>query len=335
MRALEELPTATKNLIFPIVRIRPWLNSKSLLRSTERLDEAFGNRYFGLDLDAILRGQKDTVAYAEFEELFDQEAGWKNYYGFVRAHPFSVPVLRTSGDLQLDLQLSNVCEIDRGLVVRVDVQSPISLNLIAETILQNRIENVVFVFDCGWRERLLQVQAACVGLIKSVASVSTEFEFVAGGGDFPLKGFDNKGPQFSIPGEERDLVQAIRREINEVEVIFGDWASAREPKVEKAIMRSRPRLDMPTRTGWDCWRSPTNAGTYQDLAIRASQARQLGQMSDLWGEQMIIATRDGSEPAIKGPTTAAAVRINLHMILQAHYDAGGPPVGDELVTDEL
>lgn len=58
--------------------------------------------------------------------------------------------------------------------------------------------------------------------------------------------------------------------------------------------------------------------------------------SDYWGEQMIIATKAGDEPCIKSLTTAAAVRINLHMMLQAHYDTGGePPIEDELVVGEL
>jgi hypothetical protein len=174
-----------------------------------------------------------------------------------------------------------------------------------------------------------------VGLIRTITEVSPEFEFVVGGGDFPASGFDTKGNNFEIPGEERQLVAGVRRVLNDVEIIFGDWASTREPSTDTEIRRSRPRLDMPTRQGWECWRSPTPEGTYAELAAEIVEDRELGEMSDLWGEQLIIATNSGGEPAIKSPTTAAAVRVNLHMMMQAHFDTGAPDITDELVVGEL
>jgi hypothetical protein len=115
---------------------------------------------------------------------------------------------------------------------------------------------------------------------------------------------------------------------------FFGWSAFRtiiEDKFEELF----PRLDMPTRVGWECWRSQTSAGTYAELASNVARDRGLRAMSDLWGEQLIIATRDGGEPAVKSPTTATAVRINLHMVTQAHFDTGGPQVSDELVVGEL
>lgn len=335
MRALEELPSSTKNLIFPVIRVRPWLTAKRLARAAERIKDALGDRYFGLDLDAAWRNRGDTEAYAEFELLFDQQQGWQNYYDFVEGEPFAVPVLRTGLDLQLDHQLAHVRGLDRGLFIRVDVEHPISVAQVATRCAELEIENVVFVLDCGWRDHVLPLQAACSSLIRTIADISQNFEFVAGGGDFPASGFD-QGENFEIVGEERQLVEAVRRPINDVDVIYGDWASTRAPSTDNQIRRSRPRLDMPTRRGWECWRSATADGTYADLAAEIVEDRNLGQMSDLWGEQLIIATKDGDEPSIKSPATAAAVRINLHMIMQAHFDTGGAPdVSDELVVGEL
>lgn len=335
MRALEELPSLTKNLIFPVVRVRPWLTAKTLVRAVERIKDSFGDRYFGLDLDAAWRNHGNTEAYAEFEELFDPEDGWRRYYEFVEREPFAVPVLRSGQDLQLAAQLAQIQRIDRGLFVRIDVEHPISVEQIATQCSDLEIENVVFVLDCGWRDHLLPLQAACTGLIRTIADISHNFEFVAAGGDFPSTGFD-QGENFEIVGEERQLVEAVRRPLNDVDVIFGDWASTRAPSTDNQIRRSRPRLDMPTRTGWECWRSGTPDGTYADLAEIIVADRNLGQMSDFWGEQLIIATSEGDEPSIKSPATAAAVRINLHMIMQAHFDTGGgPDVTDELVVGEL
>lgn len=335
MKALEELPSVTKNLIFPVIRVRPWLTTRTLARAVRRIRDAFGDRYFGLDLDAAWRNHGTTQAYAEFEEVFDPEDGWSNYYDFVEAETFAVPVLRSGHALQLDDQLAHVQRIDRGLFVRIDVAHPISVEQIATRCAELELENVVFVLDCGWRDHLLPLQATCAGLIRTIADISHRFEFVAGGGDFPSSGFD-QGENFEIHGEERQLVEAVRRPLNDVDVIFGDWASTRAPSTDNQIRRSRPRLDMPTRTGWECWRSPTPQGTFAALAGEVVADRGLGQMSDLWGEQLIIATSEGGEPSIKSPTTAAAVRINLHMTMQAHFDSGGAPdVSDELVVGEL
>jgi len=336
MRALEELPSATKNLIVPVIRVRPWLTARELSRSIERIKEAIGERSFGLDLDSTRRNHRLSEAYADFEELFDPAGGWNNYYNYVNNTPAAIPVLRTGIDMQLDLQLARVQELDRGLFVRVQVQNPILVQPVATRCLELGIENVVFVFDCGWQDHLLPFEAACVGLIRTVLAVSDDFEFVVAGGDFPASGFDQHGDHFELFGEERSLFEAVRRQINEAEIVFGDWASTREPTTDNEIRRSRPRLDMATRRGWECWRSATGDETFADLAYEAASDRGLGNMSDYWGEQMIIATRDGAEPSIKTQTAAASVRVNLHMITQAHFDeGGGPNVSDELVTGEL
>src|SRR4051812_19075744 len=121
MKAREDLPLLTKHLIFPLIRERPWLTAKPLARAAERIREAYGDRFFGLDLDAAPRHPGATAAYAEFEKVFDQQDGWRNYYDFIEAESFAVPVLRSGQDLQLDTQLAHVQRIDRGLFVRIDV----------------------------------------------------------------------------------------------------------------------------------------------------------------------------------------------------------------------
>lgn len=336
MRALEELPSATKNLLIPIIRVRPWLTALEISRAIERIKEAIGDRYFGLDLDPSRRNHRDTEAYADFERLFDPAEGWRNYYDYVDQTSSAIPVLRTGLNMQLDAQLARISAIERGLFVRVQVQTPIALDPVARRCSELGIENVVFIFDCGWQDHLLPFQAACVNQIRTILAVSDEFEFVVAGGDFPASGFDQHGRHFELFGEERSLFEGVRRQINEAEIVFGDWASTREPATDNQIRRSRPRLDMATRRGWECWRSTGAEETFAELADQAATDRQLEDMSDLWGEQMIIATRDGAEPSIKSQTMAAAVRVNLHMITQAHFDQGdGPAISDELVVDEL
>ena len=133
------------------------------------------------------------------------------------------------------------------------------------------------------------------------------------------------------------MKSVLTTQINEAEIVFGDWASARPPRVDSEIRRNRPRVDMPTRTGWECWRRATPRKSYEDICSRAAASRGLSGSSDYWGNQMIIGTATAEGAAqIRSPNVAAAVRINLHMIMQAHFDTGtGPTMGDELVSGEL
>lgn len=339
MTALQHLPDPTKALTLPIIRLRPWLNSKEFKKGIQRIHDAVGARPFGFDLDRDRIGHRSSASFQEFEALFDGSDGHENYYSAVDESGSGLPILRSDGSniASLRAELDRVRNLERGLFVRVDVSGSQPIRVIAEECLSQNLENVVFILDCGWHSSLLIYQAKCVALLRMLLSKSNQFELVVAGGDFPADGFADKGQHFAIDGEERLLVEAVRREINEAEIIFGDWGSTRLPSTDNEIRRGgRPRIDMPTRQGWECWRKAAPGKSFDEPAIAAATARGLGGSSGLWGEQMIIATRDGQEPFIKGPGTASAARINLHMVLQAHYDEGaGPKLGDELVVNEL
>lgn len=336
MQALENLPSATKNIVVPLVRVRPWLGSKSLVRAGERVQKAIGDRLFGFDLDASKKGGGTGDAHIEFLKLFDDNEGWKNYYEHISQFPSAVPVLRSKTVVQLRQEIKRVEECERGLFVRVELGAHSGVTSLASELVGAGVENVVFVLDCGWHGHLLPYQAQCVSLLRSIVDIAPNAEFVVAGGDFPQDGFD-KGVHFTIDGEERALVDAVQREINEAKIVFGDWASARPPRVDSEIRRNRPRVDMPIRSGWECWRRATPGKSYQDICSAAAKSRGLEDSSDLWGNQMIIGTATSKGVAqIRSPNVAAAVRINLHMIMQAHFDTGiGPAMGDELVSDEL
>lgn len=335
MRALTELPTATKNLIIPVIRLRPWLSSRSFQRAVEVIEDAIGERSFGFDLDESRRGHRETEAYREFGDLFDPANGFANYYKYVESVPPAIPVLRLANGSAVDLneQLGRAHGIERGLFVRIPVHQAQDAVRIAEACVAVGIENVVFVFDCGWGNPLLEQQAICVALVRGIIAVDPEIEVVVAGGSFP-NAFQDVG-HFIIPGDERPLFDAVRREVNEANITFGDWGSTREPRNDDQIMRNRPRIDTARVDGWDSWRSDGN-DTYRDLAAVARNDLRLAAEPDLWGEYIIVCTADNREPSIRAPVLAASVRINLHLVLHAHFDAGGrPEIGDELVEGEL
>lgn len=330
MRALGELPNDTKNRMLPIIRCRPWLNSKSLDAVWAKISEVFLDRVFGLDLDHTKNiPSKLHPAYIEFCRLFSSEDGFANYYEQVNGLNWAVPVLRSGGFgfPELIRQIEHVAEIDRGLVVRVEPLRTFGLQDAAAVINEHLTENVVFAFDCGWGADILTQASVCVAQIESLLDISDNFEFVVGGSSFP-DSFAKQGDRIDIPMVERFLFQEVRRNLNRGELIYGDWGSTRPP-TDPLPMKNVPRIDFATLNSWIAHRSSGN-DSYEDLADEVVSDISWPGGIGVWGEYMIESTAAGLEPSIKSPAMAAAVRVNLHMHLQANY---GDPT-NSMVKDE-
>lgn len=334
MRALKELPSDTKNIIFPLIKARPWLGAKSLDKMWETINTAFEARSFGLDLDRTKFDPDDErPAYREFADLFDANNGFKNYYDLVENLERAVPIFRPGNDLQIPAQLDFIEKIGRGLIVFADVSAPINVAQIAEHCEQRHLENVVFAFDCGWGDDILQRAALCGGLIQSVLAHNENFEIVVGASSFPSS-FTGRGEAFNLPIVERQLFQAVRKGINIGDIFYGDWGSTRPP-ADPVPMKNVPRIDFALRANWRCWRSNGDE-TYQDIAVRALHDDSWSGELGIWGEYMIEATAVGAAISIRAPAMAAAARVNIHMHVQAHFDnPAGLIIGDEPVGDDI
>lgn len=336
MRALRELPTPTKNLLFPVIRIRPWLNAKRLEKVLDVIEDSFGDRSFGLDLDSTKYDpNSDKAAHQEFSELFASESGFNTYYDFVEAIPNCVPVLRRDGGVALELgsQVDRIEQLDRGVVVRVDLAQVGDYLACAQGVLDRGIQNVVFAIDCGWRIDILSQAANCTAIVNNILDISEQFEIVVAGSSFP-NSFAGMGGRANFPIGERILFQNVRQNINRGELYYGDWGSTRPP-TDPVPMTNVPRIDMAGREVWTAWRSE-DGETYEEVADRVvSDPLWQGDL-DLWGDYMIASTAAGLDPAIRAPTMAAAVRVNLHMNTQARYDQpDGVVVEDEPVGEDL
>ncbi len=336
MRALRELPTPTKNLILPVVRIRPWLNARQLHKVFDVLSDAFGDRAFGLDLDRTkFEPLSNRPAYQEFARLFDPQGGFANYYDCVAISPNRIPVIRREGGVtpQMALQLDQVGVIDRGAIFRFEVGQQGDYINFAQQCLARGIENIVFVIDCGWRMDVLGQAAECVTLTNHILDVSDEFEIVIAGSSFP-NSFGNMGARANFPIGERILFQNVRQNINRGVLCYGDWGSTRPP-TDPVPMINVPRIDIAGRENWTAWRSE-GGESYGDIASRVVLDPIWDEDSGLWGDYMIASTAQGLDPAIRAPAMAAAVRVNLHMNMQAHFaQPGGAVVQDEPVGEDL
>lgn len=338
IRALRELPDSSKNLMVPIVKLRPWLTSKSLERALEVVEQAVGNRLYGLDLDESKFDENpdpDKPARVEFCALFDSTDAFRNYYDLVECGPNRVPVFRdlTSQNPQIDDQLDQVEELERGLFVRAFPGQPGSLLQVADEILARGIENTVFILDCGWGRDILTQTALCAGVVQNLVDRSEQLEIVIAGSSFP-NSFTGIGERAEFVARERNLFQEVRRLVNGGNLTYGDWGSTRPPS-DPVPMRNIPRIDLARPNDWVCLRSEEGE-EYEDIAKRAIDDPAWDGELGIWGEYMIESTAEGSEGSIRSPAMAAAVRVNLHLHQQANYDnPNGLHVGDEVIGDDL
>lgn len=323
MQGLERLPEASKDLLFPLIVARPWPNAKSLQNTWDRIDTAFGTRRYALDLDLFKKGANSSKPAArEFDALFDPASGHQAYYEKVAELPFAVPVLQLTGGAMpdLDAQLLNANEIDRGFVLRLEhgiCANPVGLL----TEVRRRSPDVVVWVDMGWTRDLLLRELWASRILEALGDDQPEAEVVVSGSSFP----DSFSPvrRDVVPSQERAVFDALVRRHNAVRIKYGDWGSTRAPK-EPTPMRIVKRIDLPASRDWIYFRD-SGAEGYDDIAQRVIDDPLWPTGLNIWGTYLIEGTADGVPGSIKGQAAAAAARINIHLHRQAHYDAGGLP----------
>lgn len=335
MQALEMLPAASKEAIFPLIVARPWPNANQLTNTWNRIQSAFGDRRFALDLDPFKRGAvRDKPAGIAFDALFDPANGHSAYYDQVRALDHAVPVVQFHNGVvaDLDQQAAHIIDINRGAVLRLEHGLSLQPLQTLENVIQV-LDDLALWIDLGWRSRdLLTIQPWASALLDVIGRGSPESEVVVSGSSFPV----------SFSPVERDVVRARERELyddlvrrhNAVQIKYGDWGSTRAPRAPTP-MRVVKRIDLPTPRDWVCFRDAGDE-TYQGIAERTVNDPSWPEGINIWGTYLIQGTAEAVPGSIRGQAAAAAARINIHLYRQAHY-GGDAAFGDadEPFTDDF
>lgn len=335
IKALLNLPEASKNRILPILVARPWPNANSLELTWEKITEAMGNRRFGVDLDlARYHSESTRPAATEFDLLFDSHNGFENYYRTLERLPFAIPVLRLQGGEApfLEEQINQITRLDRGGILRVQYGSiahPISL---VRTVLEANTDIVVFI-DMGWSPDILSRQMWASNIIQEISNIRREPEIAVCGSSFP-ESFSHISGKGSIDVNERTVFASLVRQHNEATLVYGDWGSTRPPATENHPMSNIPiRIDLPTLNQWIFFRE-NDGESYPELARRTMTDDLWPNHLNIWGTYTIRCTADGLPGAIRSPGTAAASRINIHLHTQAQFGEEEPiNDGDVPFTD--
>lgn len=337
MNGLEFLPAATKNRMTPCFLLAPWANSSSLERAITRIERAFPNRPYFLDLDRdYTPTNSDSQSQQEFLRLLDSANAFEHWAEFVKDHPNIWPCIQTQGQTEAELraQIEKFQSQGRPYCMRIVKDAyPDNVAEIVDAFAASGSADFAIILEGGWTRDPLSLAVWFSGFIaESLQAIDASVPIVLSCTSIP-KMFDtfNKSAPSVIAFNNRSLVEQVARNSNRARVIYGDWGSTRPRELRDMASRPLDRVDYPIETAWLIARNKDDKWDFRDAAraVVASPAWE-GKLG-IWGEELIANTTINKELGIDTPQKNVAARVNIHLHRQAFY--GQPPI-DPVALDE-
>lgn len=336
MAALEELPAKDKRLILPLISLKKWANSKSFIKSTERVEKAIGENFWIADIDKehlLLSkarfGAGDDGVSAEFVRLAEPSNGYENWVSFISDHQNIIPTIQLNDLSELDLQLSNFLEINRAIVVRFELSGEHSIELgdfsfvIKKLAERAFLHGLIIILDYGDVNRFDLIEYYKNSkLVKQLSTLMPDAYFCVSGTSFPYSFAGSYRGE--IPIFERQIYNKVVADCPDVKFIYSDRGSTRASSNDGGSGTPPPRIDYPLKNDWRFIRKELDdlsekEDLYQEAAIEMINSEYWDAELRLWGTQMIEKTSLGDSYGIISANRATAVRINLHLYQQLHY----------------
>lgn len=333
MRALEELPNRTKDILLPTVHLRPWVGAHRLENALGRIADAYGERPIIIAMGEIEPPNSRPV-HAQLAALRDPANGFHEWCEFMeeQAHQHFIPAIQYSIDqAQEEAQITRLQELGRGLIAVIERPQFPAIGVIAQRVGErtNGGEGVCFILDFGLATPdHLQVAALATGYFESIREHAPNAFVSLSASSFP----DSFGGIDEQPIYERRLFESLPPIAN---LIYSDRGSARVERQMGGGGQPYPRIDYPLSDQWNFYRSdePDGFDGYCQQAVDLIATEPQGVWNPnlrVWGTQMIERTAAGDTAAISSPARATAARINLHLQRQTFFD--NPQAAED--TDE-
>lgn len=328
--ALRELPSGDKERLTPLVPIAPAPNAKKFEHTLKRLDAARGASplRFIIDLfDGAPSLSLDTEVGRIFRSFCDPSEGYRNWVEFVQQYPHFIPVLRTEGDpsdQDFRRQVERLEAMGRGIVVRLRAGTAKAIERIQIVREITSASNLCVFLDYSQIDRVVQpVILNAVSVCSRIAAVNagSESNIVVAASSFPYSFSGDAVTE--IPISERTLFDAVQRQTGnqpDINLIYGDYGSARA--VDRGGWGGPPRIDYSTRNAWYYCRQPNeqrSAGLESAAEIIRNHRCWVPDLN-LWGTQKIIEASEGKTGDLATTWGPSAVRINIHLHVQARYN---------------
>ncbi len=332
MNGLEFLPGMTKDRIAPCFLLAPWANSGSLDRTIDRIERAFPNRQYFLDIDRDYQFTNlESTAQFELSELLDPTSNFSNWLRFVETRENVMPCIQTRGQSTSEIraQIEEVQNLGRIYCIRIFRERfPSNLDEIVEALSASGTADFVIILEGGWARDPLNLAAWFEGTISgSFNLIDAQVPIILSCTSMP-KVFSSMSGITEIEFTNRELFNQIsRRFSNHTRIIYGDWGSTRPREPGGFANRPFDRIDYPKSNSWYIARNKEEEWTYTDAAQEIVNDTNIwnGELG-IWGEELITQTTINQELGINTPQKNVAARVNIHLHLQAFYglsDIGG------------
>ncbi len=316
MEALQQLPTGDKDKLLPYIQLRPWLSSKHFSKSHEILERAFGKRAVIAGLDNEYDPEvQNRPAQQEFEDLKGSTSTWLTMY---QQHANYLPAIRNLLGPSAIERISSARKLGRGLVIHLTYKPTDALlgnlHALKENLLPFNDSLLIILDFLQLRENSVSFyEAKAIEAIDELAKLLPLANISISSTSFPS--------EFSVASQdilERILFRNIQRKYNAAQLIYSDKASTRDV-VQNGGGKPWARIDLPTRAGWSFYRSQASS-TYSEVAAAAIKSPQWDPKLMIWGTELIQRTAVNAPGSINSAAKSTAVRINLHIHQQLHYN---------------
>jgi hypothetical protein len=351
MTAIEQLPEKDKDKMLPMFPLKGWTTARYLKSSIERIEKSIGLRKFIADIDSnflfmnktyIATNEYPRVVHEEIHNLLKSENGYQNWFNYIQSIPSAIPTVQLDDLTELEHQITILASLNRGLVIRFMMKKSSAelFNTVARTLLGKNISQLLFIFDHEDVGRINILEGdKNAKLIESLHRLFPHAVFSISAASFPSSFAGSYRGE--VPIYERLLFNtAFKNCSSNIAMLYSDRGGARAASLSGGGAIPPPRIDYALKNDWRFIRKEFEDSSnialgekerlYQEAASEMITSDYWINGLQLWGVQMIERTSEGDEYGITSPNRATAVRINLHMYQQLHYD----DVLEDLDTDE-
>mgnify|MGYP003675159561 CR=1 FL=1 len=328
MNGLEFLPGATKDRMTPCFLLAPWANSKTLDRAITRIERAFPNRHYFLDIDRNYQTTNDqSVAQQEYMSLLDDGDAFRNWIAFVTKYEWVWPCVQIEGQSEREIrrQIEAIQSLRRPYCMRVSLNVlPININEIVQAFAADGSADFAIILEGGWTDDPLTFFPRFTGFIReTLAPINAAVPVVCSCTSIPkiFTEFNSDNP-ILVEFSNRQLLEQISRNTNRETVIYGDWGSTRPREPGGFANRPLDRIDYPMDRGWYIARNKDKGWDFCKAAKAIVNSEGWDGELGIWGEELIQQTTINEELGIDTPQKNVAARVNIHLHKQAFFGEG-------------
>lgn len=325
MNGLEFLPGATKDKMTPCFLLAPWANSNALDRTIDRIERAFPNRNYFLDVDRDYQfTNMESDPQRDLARLVDPSNNFGNWVEFVRAHERVWPCIQTRGQSEAEIrsQIAAFREMGRPYLMRiVRDRFPDNIEEIVNAFAADGAADFAIILEGGWTRDPLSLAVWFEGVVTGTfRTIDASVPVILSCTSMPkmFSTFNSSEPEL-VAFNNRQLLAQVERATNRARIIYGDWGSTRPREIGGFANRPLDRIDYPTSEAWCIARNKDEEWDFR----RAAQAIVAHPVWDgdlgIWGEEMIQNTTINEELGIDTPQKNVAARVNIHLHRQAFF----------------